>query len=63
MLLDTICNSRVYHHNAYYLLGLYVGMTGRKLKRRIEDLQSGQFRNLTQKEVQALLRLCTKKEY
>lgn len=29
----------------------------------IEDLQSGQFRNLTQKEVQALLRLCTKKEY
>ena len=40
MLLDTICNSKVYHHNAYYLLGLYVGMTGRKLKRRIEDLQS-----------------------
>jgi len=40
MLLDEICNSKVYHHNAYYLLGLYVGMAGRKLKRRIEDLQS-----------------------
>lgn len=40
MLLDEICNSKVYHHNAYYLLGLYVGMSGRKLKRRIEDLQS-----------------------
>lgn len=40
MLLNAICNSKVYHHNAYYLLGLYVGMTGRKLKRKIEDLQS-----------------------
>ncbi len=40
MLLETICNSRVYHDNAYYLLGLQVGMTGRKIKRRIEDLET-----------------------
>lgn len=40
MLLDTVCNSKVYHQNAYYLLGLVVGMSGRKAKRRIEDLQS-----------------------
>ena len=39
MLLDSICNSKVYHQNAYYLLGLQVGMSGRKLKRRIEDLE------------------------
>ena len=39
MLLDQLCNSKVYHQNAYYLLGLSVGMTGRKIKRRIEDLQ------------------------
>lgn len=37
MLLDEICNSKVYHENAYYLLGLEVGMKGRKVKRRIED--------------------------
>lgn len=40
MFLDTVCNSKVYHQNAYYLLGLTVGMPGRKVKRRIEDLQS-----------------------
>lgn len=39
MLLDSICNSKVYHQNAYYLLGLTVGMTWRKVKRRVEDLQ------------------------
>ena len=40
MLLDTICNAKVYHENACYLLGLQVGMTGRKMKRRIEDLET-----------------------
>lgn len=40
MLLNTICNSKVYHENTYYLLGLQVGMTGRKMKRRIEDLET-----------------------
>ena len=39
-MLDRVCNSKVYHQNAYYLLGLVVGMSGRKVKRRIEDLQS-----------------------
>ncbi len=40
MLLDEICNSKVYHENAYYLLWLEVGMKGRKMKRRIEDFIS-----------------------
>lgn len=39
MLLDSICNSKVYHQNAFYLLGLQVGMSRRRLKHRIEDLQ------------------------
>lgn len=39
MLLETICNSAVYEKNAYYLLGVPVGLSGRKLKRKLQDLQ------------------------
>lgn len=40
MLLNNLCNSQVYHQNAFYLLGINVNMSGRQLKRRIEDIRS-----------------------
>lgn len=37
MVLEEVCNSSVYDTNAFYLLGLTVDVTGRKLRRRQED--------------------------
>lgn len=40
MFLNSLCNSTVYHLNAYYILGVSVKSVGRKLRRRIEDFQN-----------------------
>ena len=41
MILDDICNSRVYDANAFYVLGLPVDSTSRKIRRRQEDVIEG----------------------
>lgn len=41
MILDEICNAKVYDSNAFYVLGLTVDMTSRKIRRRQEDVVEG----------------------
>ncbi len=41
MILDEICNARVYDNNAFYVLGLSVDTPSRKIRRRQEDLVEG----------------------
>ena len=41
MILDEICNAKVYASNAFYVLGLSVDMTSRKIRRRQEDVVEG----------------------
>ncbi len=38
MVLEEICNADVYHLNAFYLLGISVDTTSKKIRRRQEDL-------------------------
>lgn len=41
MVLDDVCNAHVYDKNAFYILGLPVVTTNRKIRRRQEDLIDG----------------------
>ena len=41
MVLDDVCNASVYDKNAFYILGLPVVTTSRKIRRRQEDLIDG----------------------
>ncbi|MBR6587384.1 MAG: hypothetical protein IKK82_08180 [Kiritimatiellae bacterium] len=41
MILDEVCNARVYDANAFYVLGLPVDTASRKIRRRQEDLVEG----------------------
>lgn len=41
MILDEICNAKVYDTNAFYVLGLAVDTTNRKIRRRQEDVIEG----------------------
>lgn len=41
MVLDEVCNARVYADNPFYVLGLAVDTTSRKLRRRQEDMVEG----------------------
>lgn len=41
MVLDELANASIYAQNPYYLLGIKTGTTGRKLRRREEDLLEG----------------------
>lgn len=41
MVLDDICTANIYGSNAYYLLGLPIDVSSRKLRRRQEDLIDG----------------------
>ncbi len=41
MILDEICNARVYDANAFHVLGLTVDTASRKIRRRQEDLVEG----------------------
>jgi len=41
MVLDEICNAKVYSANAFYVLGLPVNVNSRKIRRREEDLIDG----------------------